>query len=205
MKKIDEDILKYLSGLMNNEEITDFENKLAGDSSFKERYNQIKEKAGEFSSVREIELNEAYFNNLLPRVHNKLIKRKKVKLIREYALILPTVITVLLVIIMSILDRNGEIDLPKSLASEVVNNIDDDELADNLIKDYSFESVLNMSQRNGEFEIFIPENVNLSLNSISQYVDFSKIDYSQVENISGTELEKLYYNLSAITFEKVSK
>ncbi|MBS3945560.1 MAG: hypothetical protein KGZ42_08685 [Melioribacter sp.] len=205
MKKIDEDILKYLSGLMNNEEITDFENKLAGDSSFKERYNQIKEKAGEFSSVREIELNEAYFNNLLPRVHNKLIKRKKVKLIREYALILPTVITVLLVIIMSILDRNGEIDLPKSLASEVVNNIDDDELADNLIKDYSFESVLNMSQRNGEFEIFIPENVNLSLNSISQYVDFSKIDYSQVENISGTELEKLYNNLSAITFEKVSK
>ncbi len=205
MKKIDEDILKYLSGLMNNGEITDFDNKLAVDSSFKERYNQIKEKAGEFSSVREIELNEAYFNNLLPRVHEKLMKRKKVKLIREYALILPTVITVLLVIIMSILDRNGEIDLPKSLASEVVNNIDDDELADNLIKDYSFESVLNMQQRNGEFEIYIPDNVNLSLNSISQYVDFSKIDYSQVENISGNELEKLYNNLSAITFEKVSK
>ena len=205
MKKIDEDILKYLSGLMNNEEITEFENKLAVDSSFKERYNLIKEKAGEVSSVREIELNEAYFNNLLPKVHEKLIKRKKVKLIREYALILPTVITVLLVIIMSILDRNGEIDFPKSLASEVVNNIDDDELADNLIKDYSFESVLNMPQKNGEFEIYIPENVNLSLNSISQYVDFSKIDYSQVENISGNELEKLYNNLSAITFEKVSK
>jgi hypothetical protein len=205
MKKIDEDILKYLSGLLNEEEKTDFENKLAVDSSFKERYNKIKDKVDEFSLVREIDFNETYFNNLLPIVHEKLIKHKKVKLIREYALIIPTVVVVLFVTIISIINRNGEIDLPKSLATEVINNIDDDELADNLIKDYSFESVLNMSPANGEFEIYIPDNVNLSLNSISQYVDFSKIDYTQVENISGSELEKLYNNLSAITFEKVSK
>ncbi len=205
MKKIDEDILKYLSGLMYGEEKIDFENKLAVDSSFKERYNQIKEKAEEFSLVREIELNEVYFNNLLPKVHEKLRKRKKAKLIREYALVLPSVIAVLLVLLLTILNRSGEIDIPKSLASEVINNIDDDEQADNLIKDYSLESVLNLSQRNGEFEIYIPENVNLSLNSVSQYVDFSKIDYSQVDNISSAELEKLYNNLSAITFDMLKK
>ncbi|MEW6507107.1 MAG: hypothetical protein AB1432_05095 [Bacteroidota bacterium] len=205
MEKMDEEILKYLSEHLSDDEKADFEKRLISFPLLQERLNLVKERIAEFSTVREIKLNETYFNNLLPKLHERLARNRKVKIIREYALILPTIIVVLFITFYSIFNRNGDNDILKSLSTEVINNIDDDEFAENLIKDYSIESELNLSAANGDLEVYIPENINLSLNSIYNYVDFSKLDYSQFENISVAESEKLYNNLITIKFEKVSK
>lgn len=202
---MDEEILKYLSEHLSDDEKADFEKRLISFPLLQERLNLVKERIAEFSTVREIKLNETYFNNLLPKLHERLARNRKVKIIREYALILPTIIVVLFITFYSIFNRNGDNDILKSLSTEVINNIDDDEFAENLIKDYSIESELNLSAANGDLEVYIPENINLSLNSIYNYVDFSKLDYSQFENISVAESEKLYNNLITIKFEKVSK
>jgi hypothetical protein len=205
MEKMDEEILKYLSEHLSDNEKADFEKRLISFPSLKERLNLVKERISEFSSVREFKLNDTYFNNLIPKLHERLARNRKVKIIREYALILPTVIVVLFITFYSLFNRNGDNDILKSLSTEVINNIDDDEFAENLIRDYSIDSDLNLSAANGDLEVYIPENINLSLNSIYNYVDFAKLDYSQFENISVAESEKLYNNLITIKFEKVSK
>lgn len=205
MKNYDEEILKYLSGLMNSEEINNFEKKLESDLYLKAKFDKINNILTNFNSVKDSELNETYFNNLLPKVRNQLTGRKRRKLFKEYALIAPAVIIVLFAFYITLIDKKSEIDFTNSLTGEVIKNINDEELADNLLKDYSFESEINYLSNEGDLDIYIPENLNLSFNNISHYVDFSKLDYSQVDNMSGPELEKLYNNLSTINFEKVPK
>ncbi|NMB81793.1 MAG: hypothetical protein GYA14_08240 [Ignavibacteria bacterium] len=205
MKKYDDEILKYLSGLMSPGEKNNFEEKLLNDPSLKEELEKVNSTLANINSIKDIELNEIYFNNLLPKVRNNLAGYKRRKLLKEYALIVPAVIIILFTSYTIFMDLKSEIDYSTSIAGEVVNNIDDDELANNLLNDYSFESVIPYQSSRNNLDIYIPENLNLSLSNVSHYVDFAKIDYSQVENISGPELERLYNNLSMINFEKVSK
>lgn len=205
MKNYDDRVIKYLSGLMDPDDKSNFEEKLSNDPSLKEELEKINSVLANINSIKDIELNETYFNNLLPRVRNKLTGYKRRKLLKEYALVVPAVIIILFTSYTIFMDLKSEIDHTTSIAGEVVKNINDDELANNLLNDYSFESVIPYQSNNNNLDIYIPDNLNLSLNNVSHYVDFSKLDYSQVENISGPELEKLYNNLSMINFEKVSK
>lgn len=205
MKKNNEEILRYLSGLMTPDETDNFLNKLKADASFKREFDKINGILSDFGTIRDSELNETYFNNLVSRVREKLPSYRRRKLLKEYAFIAPTVIVVLLVSYLTLRDIKSEIDSVDSFAGEVVKYIDNDELADNLMKDYSFESVISYQSSGNDLDIYIPENLNIPVNNISHYVDFAKLDYSQIENISGAELEKLYNNLSSLNFQKVSK
>lgn len=206
MKKYDEEIIKYFSGLLNDEEKSKFLQKLKTDHSLKEEYDRLNNSIKELSSVRNsVELNETYFNNLLPKVKNNLKDYKKRSLLKEYALIAPAALIVLIVSYITFVDLKKESDFATSIANEVVKNIDDEELANNLLKDYTFESIIPYQKSEIDLEIYFPENVSLSLNNISQYIDFAKLDYSQIENISDPEFEKLYNNLSTLNFQKVSK
>lgn len=205
MKRIDEIILKYFAGLMNREEQDRFESELKNDSELKERFIELENRFNNLRSINVSEINDPYFENLIPKIRGKISSKKQYSIFNKYSLAIP-VAAVVLVLFMIIPFYNNEfIDQPVSLAEEIIKNINDYEIADNLINDYSLESALSNSGNGNGLELYLPENVSLSLNTISDYVDISKLDYTQIEDLSNPEFEKLYNNLSMIKFEKVSK
>lgn len=205
MKKIDEIILKYFAGLMNSEEQSRFESELNNDSELKERFMKLENRMNDFRSINVSEINDPYFDNLVPKIRERLSSKKQYSIFNKYRLAIPVAALVLILFMLIPFYNNQITDQPVSLAEEIINNINDDEIADNLINDYSMESALSNSINGNGLELYLPENISLSLNSISPYVDISKLDYSQIEDLSNPEFEKLYNNLSMITFEKVSK
>jgi hypothetical protein len=205
MKKIDENILKYFAGLMNTEELERFEAQLKNDPELKNRFDPLNDQINEFRSINDIELNGLYFENMIPKLREKMRARRKYATLKKYSLAIPALAIILILYILIPFYNNGITDQPVSLANEIIKNINDDEIADNLINDFSMESALSYSLNGNGLDLYLPENVSLSLNSISPYVDISGLDYAQFEDLSNPEFEKLYNNLSMITFEKVSK
>jgi len=205
MKKIDENILKYFAGLMNTEELKRFETQLKNDPELKNRFDPLNDQINEFRSINDVELNGLYFDNMIPKLREKMRARIKYATLEKYSLAIPALAIILILYILIPFYNNGITDQPVLLANEIIKNINDDEIADNLINDFSMESALSYSLNGNGLDLYLPENVSLSLNSISPYVDISRLDYTQFEDLSNPEFEKLYNNLSMITFEKVSK
>ncbi len=205
MKKIDENILKYFAGLMNTEELKRFETQLKNDPELKNRFDPLNDQINEFRSINDVELNGLYFDNMIPKLREKMRAGRKYATLKKYSLAIPALAIILILYILIPFYNNGITDQPVLLANEIIKNINDDEIADNLINDFSMESALSYSLNGNGLDLYLPENVSLSLNSISPYVDISRLDYTQFEDLSNPEFEKLYNNLSMITFEKVSK
>lgn len=205
MKKNDDKILRYLSGLMDPVEEKFFLKELESDSNLSSRFHSIKEGIDGLSSTRAIETDELYFNSLVPKVRERLELSDGKGILKKYSIAIPVLATVLIVALLTILPNKNGVEQNISLVDEIVNNIDDDEIADILINDHTFESVIAQNTNGNGFESLLPDDVSIPQTAINRYVDYSKVDYSQVENLSNPEFEKLYKNLSMITFEKVSK
>lgn len=205
MKKNDDIILRYLSGLMNPEEEKIFLNEIESDPQYSARFHSIKGQIDGLSSPGGIETDDLYFNSLLPKVREKLELSDGISIRKKYSIAIPVVVTLLLLALFTILPERNSIEQSVSLADEIVNNIDDDEIADNLINDHTFESVIAQNTNGNGFETLLPDDVSIPQTAITRYIDYSNLDYSRVEDLSNPEFEKLYKNLSMITFEKVSK
>lgn len=205
MKKIDEIILKYFAGLMNSVERDRFESDLKHDSKLKKRFIELENRLNDLRLVKESKINDPYFDNLVPKIRERISSKKQYSIFNKYRLVIPMAAAVLILFMLMPVYNNEFTDQSVSLADEVIKNINDDEIAYNLINDYSMESALSNSINGNGLELYLPENVSLSLNTISPYVDISRLDYTEIEDLSNPEFEKLYNNLSMITFEKVSK
>ena len=205
MKKIDEKILRYFAGLMEAEEVMRFESQLKNDPKLKERFVYLENRLTDLLSVHDIGVNDLYFDSIVPKLREKMTIKRKYSILKKYTLAIPIVSVILILFILTPFYDKEYIDQPVSLAYEIIKNINDDEIADNLIYDYSLESALSFSENGNGLELYLPENVSLSFNTISPYVDISRLDYTQLENLSNAEYQQLYKNLSMITFEKVSK
>ncbi|MDQ7815607.1 MAG: hypothetical protein RDU14_01115 [Melioribacteraceae bacterium] len=205
MKKIDEKILRYFAGLMEAEEVMRFESQLKNDPELKERFVYLENRLTDLLSVHDIGVNDLYFDSIVPKLREKMTIKRKYSILKKYTLAIPIVSVILILFILTPFYDKEYIDQPVSLAYEIIKNINDDEIADNLINDYSLESALSFSENGNGLELYLPENVSLSFNTISPYVDISRLDYTQLENLSNAEYQQLYKNLSMITFEKVSK
>jgi len=97
MKKNDE-ILKYLSGMMNDTEKSDFENKMSASADLQNDFAKLNNKLAEICSLKDIKEDSPYFQNLLPRVRQKIEKRAIRKLYPQFAYLLPTAAAVFLIL-----------------------------------------------------------------------------------------------------------
>jgi hypothetical protein len=198
MKKIDELIIKYFSGMLNDNELKNFEEHLKSDPNLSEQFDLVKKQLGFFSNQPEIELDGSYFNNMVPQIRDRIENKRKVSLFRRISFAFPIAAILLVVLFINPFKRNEILNQPEFLASETLNNIDDIEVADKLISDYSFESFISFFTNGNNLETVFPDDVDISLKNISQYYDFSKIDLSEIEELSSQDLESLYSKLSMI-------
>ena len=93
-----DDILKYLSDLMNEDEKASFEKELASSDELRSELARYKDFLCGLNISNEIQDDSHYFQNLLPRVRIKLDKQKNKRWIPRFAYLIPTATAVFLIL-----------------------------------------------------------------------------------------------------------
>jgi len=207
MKKNSERIIEYLSGKLNEDEKKFFENELNTSVGLKKEFDDLNSKLLELSSVREIKTNETYFSNLIPRVYQKLETEKKLWSFKKVYYLIPTATAVIVLFLFS-LNSNNDYNLGyHELASQVVNNISDQEVSEK----YSAELESDpgdyfMADNSGELNVQLPADIDLKNDAYTRLVGNPLAnEYSTLQNLSDDELEIVYEKLNSTTSQKVQK
>ncbi|MBI5731355.1 MAG: hypothetical protein HY963_09475 [Ignavibacteriales bacterium] len=207
MKTNEERILKYISGKLTLEELSIFEEELKKSDQLKTDYDNIKLQLDDLLKRKEFETNEIYFGNLLPRVYQRMDKKKKFRKFRGIYYLVPTVSAVI-VLFLFLLNTKTNYDTGyKDLANEVVNNLSDQEVSDKYLTELEIdptEYVLN--QNNDELNVQIPSDLELNSDSYTRLIGNPLAnEYSPLRNLSDNDLETVYEKLNSTTSQKVQK
>lgn len=207
MKKVNNDILRYLSGLMNQREIKFFEERLKSSKDFKREYDATILKMKEISNVKDTQTDERYFNDLLPKIRIKLEKEESSYSFRNIYYVVPA--AALIIIAIFLLPKSSSVlqDQHQVVAQEVMNHLSDEDVAEKYFYEYYLESritFINDVQNN--FSMGIPDNVDITKGDYINTLDLALLDdFTGFERISDEDLETAYNKLSAIKLQKVTK
>lgn len=207
MKKNDERILKYLSELMNEKEKSNFEKELTSSEELKSNYESIINHLEVANISKYVTINEMYFTNVLPRVRERLEKKKKSYSWKSVYYLTPTAAAV---VILSLFLFNSKTEFEmqyKELANEVVNNFSDHEVSDKYFTELdSNPADLIFFTEPGEFNIQIPEGLEISSDSYQGLIENPvSEDYRTFRELSENELEIVFDKLNLKTSPKVTK
>lgn len=203
MKKDDERILKYLSELMDAKERILFEEELAASQELKSDFESLKNRLEYLNLSKSLDADERYFANLLPRVRERLDKRKKILSWRSAYFITPSMAVVAVLLIL-LLNSKSEFETQyKDLASEVLNNFSDKEVSKEYLAGLESDpSDIILSGNNNELNFQIPSELDLSSASFTKLFDNPITDdYSTLRNLSDQELEVIYKKMNLITLQ----
>lgn len=207
MKKDDERILKYLSELMDAKERILFEEELAASQELKSDFESSKNRLEDFNLSKSIETDERYFANLLPRVRERLEKRKKILSWRSAYFITPSMAAVAVLFIL-LLNSKSEFETQyKDLASEVLNNFSDKDVSENFFTELeSNPADAILTQNSDPLSVQIPLELEINSESYSRLIDNSNAEeYSTLNRLSESDLEIVYEKLNSTTSQKVAK
>ena len=125
--KMSEKILNYFAGKFSEKDKSEFEAELKTNTNLKNLFDQYSRKLNEIKEIKDINVNEAYFNNLLPRTWERINKRKKKVLIPKLVYALPAVIVIIYFIFYSgspDMFSKFVADLPDSSKQAIANYLD---------------------------------------------------------------------------------
>ncbi|MGE5409794.1 MAG: hypothetical protein ACM3MI_02450 [Clostridiales bacterium] len=205
MKK-NEDILRYLSGLMSEVEKEKFESELNHSEVLKNDYakqisllNRAKELEEDLSA------NSPYFNNLLPRVRQRMEKKKRFGLYPRFAFALPVAAIIAYFIINPFSHNNTvtntNIQQSKELR-QTVEQINDETKAD-ILKDI-MDTENSAESRNALTSAVVSDSENSEIleNKVADALfdsEEAKVSYLENEDLvgslSGKETENIYSTL----------
>ena len=207
MKTNKEKILKYISGQLTQEELIIFEEELKSSDQLKLDYDNIKLQLVDLSIRKEFETNEIYFANLLPRVYQRIDKKKKFRKFRGIYYLVPTASAVVVLFLFLLNTKTNNDAGYKDLANEVVNNLSDQEVSDKYLTELETDPanyVLN--QNNDELNVQIPSDLELNSDSYTRLIGNPlENEYSTLRNLSENDLETVYKKLNSTTSRKVQK
>lgn len=205
MKTNEERILKYISGQLTKEELFKFEEELKKSNQLKRDYDNIKLQLDDLSIGKELETNEIYFTNLLPRVYQKIDEKKKFRKSGSIYYLVPTVSAVV-VLFLFLLNNKATNDTGyKDLANEVVNNLSDREVSDKYLAELETDPANYVSnQNNDELSVQIPTDLEVNSDSYTRLIGNPLAnEFSTLRNLSDNDLETVYKKLNSTTSQKV--
>jgi len=203
MKKNDEKILKYISDSMNETERTSFESELEHSEDLRTDLDEVRAKLGEIIIPRDIEADERYFANILPRVMERLEEKKNFFSWKIAYYLTPTAAAVV-VLSLFLFNSKTEFDLQyKELANAVVNNFSDQEVSDNYFAGLeSNPADLIFTALQEDLNIQLPSELEINSDSYGRLIDNPvSEDYRTFRGLSDNELEIIYNELNASTSE----
>lgn len=196
MKKINEKILKYLSGLMNDEEKNAFERDMEKSDKLQAEFNSVKNMLEDLT-VSGVEADEKYFVNLIPKTRERIekgIKRKSNKWIYYLAPALPVILAV--VILYNLNNKNMR-DNYLELAEAVVKNLDGNELANEYVFDLSQNPAYFTENVNGDFSIGLENEINKIPDAYLNMAYYSSAEtYQSLDQLSDEDLKILLAELN---------
>jgi hypothetical protein len=207
MKKNDERILKYLSDLMDEGERLDFEKELASSDELKSGLDSVSNQLDEVSYPKAIEADERYFANLLPRVRERLDKKKKLISWKSVYYLTSTAAAVVILSIFLFSSKTEFKTQYKDLANEVVNNFSDQEVSEKYFAELESNLAdIIMTTSSERLNLKIPSEVEINGESYTRLIGSTvSEDYRTLSDLSDRELEIVYEKLNSATSQKVTK
>lgn len=126
MKKNNDYFIKYLSGILSENECKLFKQKLETDESFNKEYENIISHLKSFN-ITNSEIEEKYFINLLPIVREKISSKRNV-FSKRIAFGIPTFIVTAILLFVVTFNSTNKIN-QEQLVDEVVNNLSDNQVS----------------------------------------------------------------------------
>lgn len=204
MKNYNDDMLKYLSGLMTDDEIISFKEELKKSPELNYRFENVKAKIFEIGRISEIPTDEAYFNNLLPLVHERNTQLKSKNYFAKFAYSLPVSIVLAVIIFLGIFNRSDG-----SLEFENFDNLINESLFDRStaervyteIETYNYFS--NLYSENAIPNIYTTNNDDYD--SEEDYYSGTIWNRSNLETLSDDEVNQLLLKLDNINLQRGTK
>jgi len=138
--KRDDLIFRYLSDLMTEAEKIEFEKELSKSGELKDELKKEENLLESINSCADIKSDSAYFQNLLPRVREKLEKKKRIKLAAKFAYLIPVSAALILILL-----NTGKFlnETPKTAGAEISAEIKSSDTTDAqyLMKKFNIASV----------------------------------------------------------------
>jgi hypothetical protein len=203
MKNDDKIIVKYLSQLMSDDEKLIFENELVESPELNDAKIRIEQTISELKLPEEI-IDERYFNNLLPRVHERLDKENATSLIGKLFYLIPTIAAGIIGLVFLFKPNyTPEINY-RALAAEIVNNMSDKEVSGRYFDEMQTDPTpISMTDKTSDLSSLIPSGVELNDEVVSKYLNVSSVEeYSTLHDLSENDLEKISNNLNIINVNR---
>ena len=200
MKTNEEKILKYLSGLLGENERTDFEKELSLSKELHDEFMYLKSRIDFLKLDHEIPLDERYFANMLPLMRKRMEKRDTAYYLKRIYYVAPTLAAVVVLLMFILKPSAVPENQYNTLANEVVNNISDREVSQKYLYEIEGDPAsieLTFREVNLNSELTADADVNnKELMSLIEK-NYSE-DYSTLSKLSDKELEVIANNLNLI-------
>ena len=206
MQMNEEKILKYLSNLMTDEETTAFKKELEISESLRKEFEIIKQKILQISSVRDPDINDLYFANLIPKVQQKISSNKSLWKRTYFYYVVPTVSAAAIIFFLFFNTKNNFEAQYKEVATEIVSSISDNEVSEKYIKEIENEPVEAIINGSDVMEIKIPAEIKIDNENYIKLIGNPIMEeYSSMDHLSDSQLEKVYNKLSVSSSPEVAK
>lgn len=196
MKKIDDEILKFLSGSMKPDEVEKFNSKIKASVDFKNQLDEAKNILAELRTGS-IDTNEKYFVNLIPRMRERIEADKKHRLRKQLYYAVPVFAIALIVFLVYPRSNTAFENYYGELAQAVVNNIDDKDVSQKYLNDVSMEPAYAAAVKSDDFTLGLEDAVNNIPSSYLNVIGYSNAEtYQSLGNLSGDEIDNLCKELN---------
>lgn len=187
-----ERILRYLSELMGEKEKSEFEKELKTNSQLSNELDVLRTKLRDFR-LDDVNIDEKYFVNLLPKVRSKIETPAKNKFLPRLAFGLPTLVAVVIAGIVFIKSGSTATNGSSDIVSEIVNNIDDEIVSSKYISDLDLDVNSLYKTINDKSESQELNYDELTKNKILAVYDYPLNDeLLSAQHLSNEELVSIY-------------
>ncbi len=194
--KVDEKIILYVDGQMNEEEAASFENEISASPKLTEDLIKYKKFLSGISEIKDIPVDDEYFVQMIPKFRGRLELKRKLKFIPKIAFGITTLAAVLIFVIFT-LNKNNKNEVP--ILQNTINQItssgsssDLNSLSDQF--NFSFMTNEEIANSNSVLDSMLVHELDLTPQSLSTIsADNNNSDLSSlVQGINEKEADQIY-------------
>ncbi len=203
MKTNNENVLKYLADLMDANEKMKFEEELANSSELKSQLANVREQFYSMKIDADV-LDERYFSNLLPRVHQRMEEKKSKSQFAEKVYYFVPYLAAAVVALLFLFKPTYNFDYEyKDLAGKVVNNMTDQDVATKYFDESDTEPVyLETTSNDNSLSSLIPTSLDVNNEDASKILNGTVLDeYGTLYGYSDDQLKTIAANLDKLNIK----
>ena len=185
-------ILQYLDGQLTESEKEIFEKELNSSPGLKKEYDEYLSTQLELNEFKNIEVDETYFNGIIPEFRNRLEVKKKTRKIFSFSFANSLIAIILLYFVLKPSGNNFNLnEIAKKWTENDFNNAI--EYVDQQYTDVDITDSYNADDLDSVFSSMLTNELNLSSNNNPYQIIDNSLDYNKISSqINNTETSNIY-------------